>query len=487
MRTKLVSIQEQHMYPIHLEGKPSSPVCIPTLEHGNAYRKGSFWIKTKLISIILLGLVAQGCNSTRVDTSQETEFTNFHRAEAKQLIDSGRYHQARTHLEILSAFDQSNAEIKSEIKLINVLIETKTSPLISKGHKELKKGQYRRAQKTLLAALAIDPENQQAFRLLRQASYIPRKHKQGEELVSTYSTSPPLTYEGFRRGSVVAKKPVAQPSQTTSVTATKEKPQAKPATVKVAKKPVAETKNKTIPVAKVVTKPKATPQPDMAKITDGYKVKPAVEAPKVVAKPIPAKPETSGDTIAMLAGKPAEQTIGPEQAIIAPETKAPIAQDPAPVSEPEPQVSEENFLAPFEAYYQKQQWSELIKAANYLPEGQTMPEQLKGWLFEAHLQKAQTLKSQNKLDSALGEASLALDYANNENKQKADTFMAEIREQLSQQLYAQGQKVFHSDIEKAISLWETALIYKENYPEVKHQLQKAYLIRKNLGNIKLNQ
>ncbi|PWI34109.1 hypothetical protein DI392_07920 [Vibrio albus] len=438
-------------------------------------------MRMRTLSAMMLGLLIQGCSSTQVG-EQEASFKDYHRATAKAMIDAGQYHQARTHLKILNAYQKGSADLNNEIKLLNVLIDTQTTPLLTQAKHDLQRGHTKAARNNLLRSLAIDPENKEAFLLLRKITYAQRRHKQGDELITSYTTTPVLTTEHFRDNPVILSRNSHVWTNTLRPT---EQPEiaepTEPASVEETKPIVVEVTKKT-PSEMAVATVKKTAEPE-----DATNVR--IDAQEMAGT-------KDNLTLAMRADKPKPRTAADDylkDADLKRTEDTTTKTEPLPLREtgqeqkPDTDTEQDLLLAPYRSHYEKHEYAALIKAASYIPTGQTIPDDLKNWLFDAHLQQAQTLIEQNKLDTALGEASTALDYASNENRAQADNLLKEIRNQLSHNLYTQGKKVFYTDIEKAISLWEMALIYKENSPEIKHQLQKAYLIRKNLGTIQLEQ
>ena len=143
--------------------------------------------------------------------------------------------------------------------------------------------------------------------------------------------------------------------------------------------------------------------------------------------------------------------------------------------------AESRFFARFWQLYKARNYPGLIKAAETMPEKIILPPEFRAWLFDAHLAQARSLRHQGKLKDAASEIKQALLYPGSDDE--ANALLLEVNNDIARELYEEGQKLLHSDLEKAISRWEMALNYNKNSAEVKHALQKAYLIRKNLSQI----
>ena len=136
----------------------------------------------------------------------------------------------------------------------------------------------------------------------------------------------------------------------------------------------------------------------------------------------------------------------------------------------------------FQRLYEKRQYQALLNKAEKIETDQALPQLLLGWLSEANIVLAQSLRKQGRLHAARSHIKRALQYPDPNGR--VLVLFHRVNDELARKLFASGRELLYSDIDQAIALWEEALKYDEEFSEVKYELEKAYRIQKNLVSIK---
>lgn len=487
-----------------------------------------------LIISLLLTLLLGCATPLPGDEAKLTTFRQYHRQSAQTLLDNGELYAARTHLQIIRLTDPDNIALQSEINLLGRLISSQIAPQISQARQLIKNGDNKKAQKVLLQVLAKDPSNAEAFSLLKQASHALRRHKQGEETLRRYThlNIQPLKKPEYPALAVAATtqtvtdqavtpkiatyapaKPVTKASPQQSTPAPEKRvSKPKPATRENAAKPDVSSAASSEVITRTQTTQDSNSNTNNSDINNANQSKPESTSNGTVAsanKPVASAQSTMGTTVKK--APPAQQKPEKNENITMPGSAkhemVPVAGS-EPISTKEPEVTqkpepgqtenqekrqekespdtqadnEATYLAQFWQLYSQKAYAELIQTADNKPADLLLPIEFEIWLSDAHIALANAHKEKGDYPAAISEAQKALAYPDPENR--ASETLTKLKQEYADSLYKQGQKLLHSDLDRAIALWEMALTYNENMAETKHQLQRAYLMRKNLGSIR---
>lgn len=120
----------------------------------------------------------------------------------------------------------------------------------------------------------------------------------------------------------------------------------------------------------------------------------------------------------------------------------------------------------------------LEHTSDYKPDGIIQGETL----VERHLKLAFFYQDKEDLVQALDHFKIAEKYAAPGNMQ-LDGYIRDTKEQLAEQYYSDGVRVFPSNIDRAIEYWEKAIFYNAEHSLAKQRLNNAYKARKTLMEI----
>jgi hypothetical protein len=111
---------------------------------------------------VLVFIQVTGCSSVpigEVDAISKQQFIDYHFQQAQSSIDSGHYHQALIHIDILNLADPDNSRYKENKRDVINLINHKKSKLLKQSREARNKDNPEQSYRLLLHALSLTPDD----------------------------------------------------------------------------------------------------------------------------------------------------------------------------------------------------------------------------------------------------------------------------------------------------------------------------------------
>jgi len=143
-----------------------------------------------------------------------------------------------------------------------------------------------------------------------------------------------------------------------------------------------------------------------------------------------------------------------------------------------------NLIEQGESFIESEKYNGLLQLADRLQEISPGHKNVKKYKFVALNNLGQEQLKNKKYVTAIDFFEQALDYSAASSQQKLNKQIAEIRENVAEQYFRQGQKAFKQDLSEAISLFKQALEVFPAHAKANQQLGQAEKIQTNLQRIK---